>query len=81
MAVKTKDLKAEVLEWLRNGYEDDPECGTQSASELAETFGESPETVLAVLKELDTENKVRVSSTRRNEIHNEYEPIHRGFKW
>jgi len=82
MAVKTKNLKAEVLSWLRHGYEDDPECGMQSANEIAETFGESPQDVLAVLKELDKENKVYMSHEwSTDETMNEWTPIARGFKW
>lgn len=80
---KVRDLKAEVLSWMQHGFEDDPECGSESASELGEMFGVEPDAVYVILKELEAEGKVYLSHewrTREN-IHHEFTPIHKGFKW
>ena len=74
MSTKVRNLKAEVLSWLRHGYADDPECGTMSPNEIAGDFGVPATEVENVLQALYKEGKVGCTHRGLNTLNWEYYP-------
>jgi len=75
-------LKVEVLSWLRYGYEDDPECGSMSAREIAETFGRPVDEVMLALQQLERDNKVLIAREwGMDDRDHEWSPIPKGYRW
>ena len=75
MATKTRDLKAEVLSWLRYEYADDPECGDQSAEDIAELFKIEESTALGILQELCEAGKLYCDNRGTTAFQWHYTPI------
>ena len=60
---------------MRHEYADDPECGSQSAEEIAEIFGIEESTALGILNELREEGKAFCNNRGTTAFQWQYTPL------